>query len=421
MGELMLIISKYNKAIILMLVILSFGFYLKIDSSIQISQLIIYPIAVMMFLLNLINKRRIVKDIFQIFVFWMCWFILILFISIYRNNELTGIFAGIKNMIEPLIVISLFMFYRRDDKLDLNTGMINYYSKILVTMLILNTVYIFASFVIDLDFINLYFWGSTDSVAARAMTNGRYSGIFNQPMESGVAYSLGIFCWQYVNSKTNDFKTKQMLILIILIIGGVMSVSKVFLLIGLPLFFIFFIGNKNFLQFFSKFIIWGTLGVLTFNWISKFWSGTDYLLRFFNSSENIITLLTAGRFGEGSQQSRFFGEVWKTSPILGLGFGGSKVYDSMYFYFFSLGGVISLAMLIVLLCIFVVKMTKFIKLTENSLESRLFILLVLLISLGGFGSPILTLNRVGILLWTLLILLCKYFYMCKVDKKTQIM
>ncbi|TFJ71841.1 hypothetical protein [Carnobacterium maltaromaticum] len=417
----MLIISKYNKAIILMLVILSFGFYLKIDSSIQISQLIIYPIAVMMFLLNLINKRRIVKDIFQIFVFWMCWFILILFISIYRNNELTGIFAGIKNMIEPLIVISLFMFYRRDDKLDLNTGMINYYSKILVTMLILNTVYIFASFVIDLDFINLYFWGSTDSVAARAMTNGRYSGIFNQPMESGVAYSLGIFCWQYVNSKTNDFKTKQMLILIILIIGGVMSVSKVFLLIGLPLFFIFFIGNKNFLQFFSKFIIWGTLGVLTFNWISKFWSGTDYLLRFFNSSENIITLLTAGRFGEGSQQSRFFGEVWKTSPILGLGFGGSKVYDSMYFYFFSLGGVISLAMLIVLLCIFVVKMTKFIKLTENSLESRLFILLVLLISLGGFGSPILTLNRVGILLWTLLILLCKYFYMCKVDKKTQIM
>lgn len=418
-GELMLVISKYNKALILMLVVLSFGFYLKIDSSIQISQLIIYPIAVMIFFLNLINKRRIVKNIFQIFIFWMCWFILILFISIYHNNEMSGIFAGIKNMTEPLIVISLFMFYRKDDKLEINEDMIKYYSKILITMLILNTLYIFASFVVNLDFINVYFWGSTDSVAARALTNGRYSGIFNQPMESGVAYSLGLFCWQYINSKTNNFKIKQMIILMILIIGGVMSVSKIFLLIGLPLFFVFFIGNKSFFKFFAKFVIWGTLGLLTFNWISKFWSGTDYLLRFFNSNENIITLLTAGRFGEGSQQSQLFGEVWKTNPILGLGFGGSKVYDSMYFYFFSLGGVISLGVLIVFLFLLVVKMTKFLNLTKNSLESRLFVLLVLLIIAGGFGSPILTLNRVGVLLWTLLILLYKYFFMYKVNERTK--
>ena len=84
------------------------------------------------------------------------------------------------------------------------------------------------------------------------------------------------------------------------------------------------------------------LGYGVYSLLSNTWIGFSYLFRFFGSSENIITLLTAGRFGEQSQQAMLFEKVWKENALFGSGFGSNDVYDSGFFHFFANGGIVGL-------------------------------------------------------------------------------
>src|SRR5699024_551510 len=83
------------------------------------------------------------------------------------------------------------------------------------------------------------FWGTGEgSVAENAMRMGRFTGIFNSPAEAGTMYSIAavLAVWVY------SHRLVIMYCLVTLItLGGVLSVSKVFLLIGLPIILLLFL------------------------------------------------------------------------------------------------------------------------------------------------------------------------------------
>src|ERR1700722_686582 len=82
------------------------------------------------------------------------------------------------------------------------------------------------------------FWdapGSPGSVAVNAAGNGRLTGIFDQPAEAGVAYGIALFCLIYLMRERRVRASIAALCAALLIAGGTLTVSKIFLLGAIPL------------------------------------------------------------------------------------------------------------------------------------------------------------------------------------------
>ncbi|MCF1613602.1 hypothetical protein LQF59_00815 [Tetragenococcus koreensis] len=401
--------SKYNKKVVFLLTILSFSFYLGVGSNFQFYQLIFYPLTILMVVANLIKKRSIQKTLGSVFLLLVMILIFFILTTIINKGTISDLLVAFKSIGEPAMVISLFMFVRQDEEYCQNIDILSWFSKCLIIMLCINATWAFVSMIGDVTFINLYFWGGEDSVALRALTNGRYSGIFNQPMESGTIYSIGLFCWYYLVKLKKQIKMNDLVKLIFLFFGGILSVSKVFLFVGAPLFLLAMLTNKTFYRYFIKVLSWSIATIFLVMQLLVIWKGGNYLARFWAPGQNLASLLTAGRFGEDSQLVTLFKSVSEHNLFIGGGYGFSDVYDSLYFYFFSIGGIIGLAFLLILLLTFYKQISSQYK--KKGSEYIVFLLLFCLIVAGGVGAPILTLNRVNILVWIMIAIIYKQAYL----------
>lgn len=409
-----MVVNKYFSALPLILIVSAFGIY--IGFGIRVDQLILYPSSVLFFLISALTKQKILKKYFNIFILWLFIVVVGLIVTIvtYSDGEIFKIIGDTESFVQPLALMVLFMFLTiKPSELNVS-NQLQRAGKVLIVMLSLNTVFIFVSLFTDITRIGLYFWGGTEdlSVAARAMTNGRFSGIFNQPMEAGVMYSIGLLIWLYLSEKIRITKLRYIIGLCLIVIGGLITVSKVFLFGGLPLFFIGLLFNKKKSRMIFSLTFWLImLGYIANLFLIKTWSGYDYLLRFSNSNENFIQLITAGRYGgQDSELSIYFSEVWHSSPIYGRGFGVTHTYDSGYFRVFAVGGSIDLIVYLVILLGFIVFGLKFLRQNRFKSESKLFVMLVILIIGSDFGSPTLTLHRITIVLWIFIGMLYQYYY-----------
>jgi hypothetical protein len=111
-----------------------------------------------------------------------------------------------------------------------------------VTLMCANAVLIITFEPASIENILRQFWtnpaGTTDSrgfvsVAARELTAGRYGGIFNQPFDGGLAYSLALVTWWYLSQRRFERSivstTLPLIGLGLILIGGLSTGSKVFL------------------------------------------------------------------------------------------------------------------------------------------------------------------------------------------------
>jgi hypothetical protein len=259
-----------------------------------------------------------------------------------------------------------------------------------------------------------YFWRETESVASNAMTNGRYTGIFNQPMEAGIAYTIGLFAWLYLaENKFIDIRIKSTLSLILMVVGGLFTVSKVFLIGGLGLFIVGAILIKNVRSRIIRLsLLFTLLGFPAYNYLLNTWDGINYLFRFFDKNsyqQGFINLITAGRYGgSNAQQGDFFSKIWESSPVYGEGLGSQRVVDSGFFHFFADGGIIGLVfylLIIITICYSIIKFTYY---TKFSSETKFFVGITILIIVASFGAPVFTLNRSSVIVWLFLGLLLNY-------------
>lgn len=252
------------------------------------------------------------------------------------------------------------------------------------------------------------FWGSSaeSSVAIRAAANGRYSGIFNQPAEAGIAYSIAAFCLLYLVQRSHR---RGAILFVgvgaILAVGGLLTASKIFLFGGVPAIAYLVIRDrvrrKQIAVLTAMLAVAGYLaggaGVLTS------WSGLSMLTSIFDSDSFGVGSLTAGRFGESSTLEGPAQAVLQHSPIVGFGAGGLAVpYDSMWLEALVMAGIVGVALITVLFALLGIRFFSIWRGRMHTPEALLGGAVVVLTAGASFGMPALTGNRVSTIVWIFL-------------------
>lgn len=247
------------------------------------------------------------------------------------------------------------------------------------------------------------FWGTGGgSVAENAMEMGRFSGIFNQPAEAGLMYSIAavLAVWAYAHKALSLYP-----LIILITIGGILSVSKVFLLVGLPVMLIMLLVTQRGASRLGSIVLITILGffVLTSSFLRN-WGGYNYMMRLLDvpADQSLIQFYTAGRWNENSQMLTVFDFVISTSPLVGFGASGLRVpYDSQWTETMVASGLIGT---ISVVTVFAILFSRFYKIQDWDTRCMAIAFWVVLLG-GSFGISSLTANRAATIVWIVIALL----------------
>jgi hypothetical protein len=307
--------------------------------------------------------------------------------------------AGLDNLVGPLAVMLLVWLTVDPRKAEdrLRTA-----AKAVAVALAGNGVLALVMTQVDLTWLLRPFWaaGAGETTAQLAASMGRVSGVFNQPAEAGVAYGLAGVCAWYV---WHDRPTRLYLVLIPIVLGGLVSVSKVFVLGGLPL-ILWLVwrsraaGSRLGLVFVTAAV---ALGLVQSGYAAQ-WSGLDYLTRLVSpGDEQAINFFTAGRFGEGSTLTRVIAEVARINPLWGVGAEGLQVpYDNGWVEAFVVAGLGGFALYTLTL----LWLWRAGRADPDPARRTLLCVIAVLAAGSSLGVPALTANRASTLLWLIVAL-----------------
>lgn len=307
--------------------------------------------------------------------------------------------AGLDNVVAPLAVMLLVWLSvdprRAEDWLRLA-------SKLIAVGMATNGVLALVMTQVDLSALLRPFWSATGGVttAQLAAGLGRVSGVFNHPAEAGVAYGLAGVCAWYV---WRDRPTRLYLLLLPIVLGGLVSVSKVFVLGALPI-ILWLIwqsrgnGSRGGLLFVAGS---AAFGVLQSGFAAQ-WTGLSYLGAILSpGDQDAIAFFTAGRVGAGSTLISVLEEVARIDPLVGVGAKGLSVpYDNGWVEAFVVAGVVGVVCYTAALA----WMWLAGRVDPDPARRRLVLAVTLIAAGGSLGLPSLTANRVSTLLWVVVAL-----------------
>lgn len=317
--------------------------------------------------------------------------------------------AGVDNLLLPLAVIALAW---------MAAGSGRHVHRVLeaaaATLVVLacgNAVLATASIGGDLVGFLGAFWSdgpASGSVAARAAELGRYSGIFNQPAEAGQMYSMALLAalWLF-----RVRPARLAVAAVVITVGGILTVSKIFLLVGLPVaawqILAVSTGRQRRLAATAAVLAAG-FGAARLGWLPT-WAGTDYLLRLVDGGDRgAVDLYTAGRLGGQSTLRSVAESVLASSPWFGFGASGLTVaYDNGWVEALVVAGLFGAATYTAVLAVLAAAWWRRRTVVDKA-WSRFSGGLVLVLVGASMGLPALTANRVATVSWLLvtLLLLC---------------
>lgn len=287
---------------------------------------------------------------------------------------------------------------------------------IYLSLLAVNSLLVFAMLftniesLVELFVVGPYVADITQTVWWRARAVGRYSGIFGHPATAGLMYSIGLFGLIYMFETrrwTGRFYVGAMLILI----AGLLSVSKVYLLIGLPLSvaYVFVLSDIRLTlsrgRVFVAIASTGGAGL-----IFSSWKGYDRLVTLVRPSVDslaeLIIFYTAGRLASTGVYFTITSEVLAHSAFFGLGFGGVTAFDSGYLEAFSQGGFIALVLYGILIVMLMKAAIAHLELPEG----RLLLVLSVFVAIASIGKPVTTANRFAPFLWMVVTMILFSFH-----------
>jgi len=390
----------------------AFGPYIFMSIGVRLEHIVLYSLLLFFTVTNSLHVKN--NLFFGLPLFFLLLLILIPFFGLpfYYENVISNglIFSQIENYLQPftIVIISFSILHKLSYEKIENSFLV--FLKVFIVLMSIHTLLSFCIFL----FPKLPFWrnftgqaeidvsydltreGFTASELARI--GGRITGVFTQVFEAGYAYSLVLLSWAYLHSKYGNFLIFQNLFLVLIIIGGLLVSSKIFLVFGLGLFFIFFnmklrIFLLGVLGYFSIVIVTLIFNIETSTFLYK---PLKFINRLLNvNSDNIFSVLTGNRFSSGSNVYLSTKEVLQTSPIIGKGYGSIAVSDFSLLEVLNLGGVLGV---IVYLCLFLffIFLLFFIK---NWLDWRFYFSIIVLTLFSSLAAPTLTANRVSIFFW----------------------
>jgi hypothetical protein len=320
--------------------------------------------------------------------------------------ESGSLLAGIDNLLLPLAMLLLTWYWRARDP---GWDALKAAARVIVTAMTANAV--IAMYSVAAHSLQPFswlpqFWNREQggaSVAVNSIGNGRYTGIFNQPAEAGVAYSLAVFCLLYLTQTGGARGRPRAFAGAALVVGGVLTVSKMFLLGGLPVVAWLVLRDRHR----RVRIVGGTAmftvayRVLSTSHLLPHWAGTRQLGDLFGGG-SLLSRLTAQRFGSGSTLSAGFATILHSSPLTGVGAAGLKVpYDSAWLEAMIVAGIAGVVLL-GLTQLWLVARWWTLRGVTPAPEHRLAGAALILVVASSLGLPTLTANRVSTLCWLIL-------------------
>ncbi len=414
------------------MIVLSFGPYVLPSLGIRTEHLLIYFLAFFGAIILLVNRRPVFYSPSLFFIFLSMLFLTVItsystlfgYEQIIDQTTIGKIISHAEKYLRPMaVIIALSVFFKISDTGSSRKALINV-SKALLYMLAINSTLVLIQLFVDLSPILSHFTygmgsasfdGETRSVSELGMSMGRFSGIFNQPAEAGLTYALGLFAWAYLSSikdKVGGIYWKRYLLLGLVSVGGFFTISKLFIVLGIPLFVVYLMFiNKGAHVINFKFFLIVFIGIVSIGYfVSK--SETFYSLYTLVDALNNRSLegITGGRFGEESTVIEQFQHVWEHGALYGLGFASYTCLDNGYLEFFVQGGIVCLAGYVALLIGMALTALKHLK----TAEGKLLMFIVVYVSGAAVGMPPLTANRFSPIVWVFIVLIMFVFYS---DKK----
>ena len=319
-------------------------------------------------------------------------------------TTMSRILAAVEHLAQPLVVVTVMWSLGRILPPESLTKALDKALNILVWGLCLNSLLV--GWLIATGEIGPFAaWlpptaGDPGTVWATAMQGGRYGGIFNQPFESGLSYSLAALAWYRLQSQRKRTPFWEYARLLLLVFGGLVSVSKVFLFAALPLFIAFVLVRKV-----NRALIAGLLVLVTavfvFYRVQDSWNGSSLMTGYFSLEKggDALNLYTGNRFAhDRTQVEEQFSEVWDSAPIFGFGFAPFEIIDSGFLWAFGSGGIIGAGIFALLLSKALIRTWGLVRKNREQVFSFLILLLMVAASVG---APAFTINRGSTIFWTL--------------------
>lgn len=244
------------------------------------------------------------------------------------------------------------------------------------------------------------------TVAEAAASVWRLVGTFNQPLEHGTVYSVALLA--AVHLWRTRFVPMVILLLgvILVFVGGVLAVSKLFLIGGVPLAFLLLALHGY--QMRSLLIAVGIAAIASTaaSSVVGTWNGVvslQTMVHALRNREGLVYMFTGGRFGAATEFEKPYqveraAEAFRESPLLGVGISGTPgLGDNEYLMALAEGGLVALVLVIVrMVVVFGPSLA-----TLRYSESGRLLLTVALVALGGgMGGPVSGIPRAGTVLWT---------------------
>ncbi|MCC7053583.1 MAG: hypothetical protein IT355_09960 [Gemmatimonadaceae bacterium] len=237
------------------------------------------------------------------------------------------------------------------------------------------------------------------SVWAQALAIGRFTGIFNQPLEAGTFYSVALFAAIYLRARRQAGPLFLGLGMLCVLAGGMLSLSKNFVVLGLGLGVLLAIALRV-IRLTTAILVsvagLAAIGIGVWRFNETYATSLLDLL----DSGGVVLALTAGRFG-GSETDvgQLFTALYTQSNwVAGFGLGAHLPLDNGYLEYFYQGGVLAItgyACWLLLLLLAAVQ-------APRSAEGRLLATLTLFVAVASLGGPVITANRANVALLCLM-------------------
>lgn len=393
-----------NRLLAAALMIAAFGPY--VAPGVRTEQALVYIIAPFALLLTW-GRATIPRTVGRIAAVWCVYVVVAAFGGLVppynpTSFEFGQLWASLDNLLLPLAVITIAcaLFDESDPPTIIRTV-----AWWLVAMMLLNTVAALMQSQEVADWSQ--WWGATQAgvatTAENAATNGRFSGLINQPAEAGLLYSSAMLAAIYLLADTRALR--MFVVLLVLGYGGMLTVSKVFLLVGLPIVLWQLIALKKgrgVRLYAALAALGGAYVVLQAGWLPA-WTGAAQLSQILpKRGESFISAATASRLGESSSLEALVDSVMETSPLVGMGARGlAAPYDNGFVEALVLAGVVGVACYALTLWLWWLSAWR----GPRSSERTFMVGLVLVAAGASMGLPALTANRGATALWILLTLL----------------
>ena len=243
------------------------------------------------------------------------------------------------------------------------------------------------------DLLPLWVQGGEGGTWLSSQDVGRYTGIFNQPIEAGIFYSVALISavhtWRY-----STFPRMIIIVCIAAIIfGGSASLSKNFIVLGFgaALGYAFMSGllSRSLALALSVPILIASPMALEKVNLSYIRSLQDLYYQ-----GGFLAALSAGRFGteDGSVSILFDLLVSSGGWITGKGLGSQLPLDNGFIEYFYQGGIVALVGYLLTLSVFSYIGWR----NRRRADGRLLLVLAGYIWLASTGGPVLTANRAGV-------------------------